>query len=411
MEQHTPTQPAGLLLGKVGLVAILIGLVLSAWNGQFIVSIVLGLVLATAGLARLWSRFSLKGVSCRRWLSEARAFPGEHIELQLEISNRKLLPLPWVQVDDEIPISFTDDIVPAQEARAGYGLLSRTAAMLWYSKVSWRCRLQCSKRGFYKLGPVKVTSGDIFGFYPRTSVEPSTENVIVYPRIFPVGQLGLPSLYPLGDTRAEKRIFEDPTRLMGVRDYRPSDSLRRIHWKATARHQNLQVKVFEPTTTLDVAIFLAVDSFNHDGTCDDDFEIGISLAGSLAKCITEQGTPAGLFVNSRLVDSGQPARILPGSSGYQLVSILEVLAKVTRFSSAPFTDYLQAERKYLPWGTTLIFVMANPSQPVQIMLANLKENGYKLRVFRIGEQDAGGLDHMVPFNSVEYAASKVLESQ
>ena len=85
--------------------------------------------------------------------------------------------------------------------------------------------------------------------------------MIVYPKIFPIAHLGIPSLHPLGETIAERRIFEDPIRVIGVRDYNPRDSRRHIHWKATARRQELQVKVFEPTTTLKVAIFLAIDSF------------------------------------------------------------------------------------------------------------------------------------------------------
>ena len=40
----------------------------------------------------------------------------------------------------------------------------------------------------------------------------------------------------------------DPLRTVGVRDYHPEDSFRHLHWKATARAQQLQVRVFEPTT-------------------------------------------------------------------------------------------------------------------------------------------------------------------
>lgn len=386
MEERFSSQPVGLLLGKIGLLAILAGLLLAAWNGQIVIATVLGLVLAAAGFAKLWSRFSLAGVSCQRLLSEQRVFPSESIELKLQLSNRKLLPLPWIQVDDEIPIGFAPDILSIPENRPGYGFLSKTAALLWYSKVSWKSKLYCHKRGYYKLGPTKVTSGDIFGFYPRSITEPLTDHIIVYPKIFPVDQLGIPSLYPLGNSRAERPIFEDPTRIMGVRDYKPNDSLRRIHWKATARQQSIQVKVLEPTTTLDVVIFLVVDSFKPDSKYDNDFELGISTAASIAQYIIDKGSPVGLLANTRLADSGQPAKILPGSTPYQLVAILEALAKVTRASSSSFEDFLNRERRNLPWGTTLIFILYELSESLNIMFTNLKEAGYKLRVSQIGNQ-------------------------
>ena len=175
--------------------------------------------------------------------------------------------------------------------------------------------------------------------------------------------------------------------MMGVRDYRPGDSMRRIHWKATARRQSLQVKVLEPTTTLDVVVFLAVDSFKHDTIADEDFEYGISAAASLSRHIIELGSPVGLFVNTRLADSGQPARILPGSTPLQLIIILETLAKVTHNTNCSFEQFLAAERNSLPCGTTLIFVLQELSESLNIMFADLKQTGYRLLVYQVGRQE------------------------
>lgn len=110
METRFSSQPAGYLLSRPGLLALLAGLLLAAWYGQVVIVVLLGLVLSAAGLAKLWSRFSLVGVSCQRMLSEQRVFPGEHIELRLRLVNRKLLPLPWIQMDDEIPLKLSSDI-------------------------------------------------------------------------------------------------------------------------------------------------------------------------------------------------------------------------------------------------------------------------------------------------------------
>jgi len=405
VEEHFSSRSVGYLLSKFGLLAVLAGLLLAAWNGQVVIVILLGLALSVAGLAKLWSHLSLAGVHCQRQLSERRVFPGEYIELKLRAVNRKLLPLPWIQLDDEIPVGLIPDFSLTPGDRSGYGFLSKSAALLWYTGVSWRHRLVCNKRGYYTLGPARITSGDIFGFYPRSITEPSIDHIIVYPRIFPIAQLGIPSLYPLGEAKAEQRIFEDPTRVIGVRDYTPHDSLRHIHWKATARHQTLQVKVFEPTTTLKVALFLAVDSFRHDGDNEEEeFELGISTAASIANCIIEQGSPVGLFVNTRLADSGQPAKIPPGSGAGQLVHILETMAKITPHTSSPAAEFVQNERRGLPWGTTLIFILSRPSESLKGLLTNLGINGHKLLVLQIGNHIDGEISRNVTWHSISNPA-------
>ncbi|MDD5038034.1 MAG: hypothetical protein PHN78_01780, partial [Dehalococcoidales bacterium] len=225
-ERHFSSRPAGHLLEGISLAAMLVVLILATWFRQVMVVVIASLVLSAAGLTKLWSRFSLTGVTCQRLLSEQRLFPGEYTELKLRLLNRKLLPLPWIQVDDEIPSALTSDITLLPGSRSGFGLLSHTASLLWYTGMNWRYRLRCNRRGYYLLGPLVVTSGDIFGFYPRSITEPSIDHIIVYPRIFPLTQLGLPSLYPLGETKAERRIFEDPTRTIGVRDYTAHDGFK-----------------------------------------------------------------------------------------------------------------------------------------------------------------------------------------
>jgi uncharacterized protein (DUF58 family) len=236
------TQAAGIFLNKFGLISVALLLILAAWGGQTIIVILFGLVLGLAGLARLWSYWSLKGVTCERSLTESRVFPDEYLELKLKVTNRKLLPLPWIEVNDQVPSGFIEGLVSARDARPGFETISQSTSILWYSAVTWKYRLQCKRRGYYPLGPLSVTSGDIFGLYPRTAGELTQDYIIVYPRVYSVSHLSIPSLYPLGDVKSDNRIFEDPSRTIGIRDYLPGDSLRRIHWKASARQQQLQVK-------------------------------------------------------------------------------------------------------------------------------------------------------------------------
>jgi uncharacterized protein (DUF58 family) len=390
--QHEPTkvtsQAAGYLLTWPGLLAMAGILVLAAWNGQAPIVVLTSLLFSSAGLAKLWSRLSLTRISCRRQLSERRVFPGEKISVKLQVANRKPLPLPWIQVDDQIPQALGGaSTLPGE--KPGSVLMRRSAAMLWYSSVKWKYELPCLKRGYYPLGPAVISSGDIFGLYSRSFKAPMEDHVIVYPKIFPVGRLAIPSQQPMGESKTEYRVFQDPTRPVGVRDYQHGDSLRHVHWKASARLQSLQVKIFEPTTTFKVALFLSVDSFTDNGAVHEDlFELGISVAASLAHHVVEQGSPAGVFANTRRVDSDQAVSLAPSSSRDQLTSILEALAKVTPASSGPFELFLENEKKNLHAGATIALILAKPPEALPLLLHSLKGSGFKLMLFFIGEGDA-----------------------
>jgi len=79
------SQAAGYLLNWPGLLAMAGILVLAAWNGQASIGILTSLLFSSAGLAKLWSHLSLARIFCRRQLSERRVFPGEKINVKLQV--------------------------------------------------------------------------------------------------------------------------------------------------------------------------------------------------------------------------------------------------------------------------------------------------------------------------------------
>src|SRR5262249_20412066 len=131
----------------------------------------------------------------------------------------------------------------------GQVYLHRTAHLGWYERVSWPLELKPLARGYYRFGPARLASSDLFGFFPVEREDETRNAIIVYPRLYTLPELGLPAERPFGERRGFDRLFEDPARPSGLRDYRPGDSLRRIDWKASARSQALQSRVYEPSST------------------------------------------------------------------------------------------------------------------------------------------------------------------
>jgi uncharacterized protein (DUF58 family) len=395
------TTAAGNLLKTPGLAALAVVFVLAAWYSQSGILLLSGLFLSTAGLARLWSRLSLAGVRAERSFNVTRCFPGETIECTLRLLNRKPLPLPWVQLENDLPAGWG---LSEPDGRREAATIRRTASLLWYRGIRWKLCLVGKRRGFYPIGPLKLTSGDLLGLYARSRRDETTVHLIVYPRIFPVDTRCIPSLHPMGEFRTARSLFRDPTHAIGVREYLRSDSLRFIHWKATARRGDLQVKVLAATTAFQVALFLDVDSFGHEGALDQEiFELGISTAGSIAAALCEHGSPVGLFANTRLADSGQPAFIAPSAGRNRIAELLETLAKLTGRSSGPMAAGLEAQKSFLTAGTTMVFILARPVAGFADLLAGLKTSGFKLLVLLIGGGDTPELPPGVPWRRVRHA--------
>jgi uncharacterized protein (DUF58 family) len=220
-------------------------LILGMATRQPALTVLATLILLTAGVSWLWNRYSLHAVTYGRRLGSTRVFRGETLALRLELVNRKLLPLAWIEVEDEFADRLeTVDRRATPASNPTRMILPYLTSLRPYERVAWTATLRCPARGAFTFGPVMLRSGDIFGFYRQNLRLHLHDSIIVYPRIEALPDIGIPPRGAFGDVRVRQALLLDPLRTVGTRDYRPEDSFRHIHWKATARAQTLQVRVF-----------------------------------------------------------------------------------------------------------------------------------------------------------------------
>src|SRR5690606_38696508 len=155
------------------------------------------------------------------------AFLGERVEVTLRLHNQKRLPLPWLQLDESVAPELAGGPAP----RFAVSLRGRESREFHYA-------VQAIRRGYYRLGPLTVRTGDLFGWSELRAQAPASY-LTVYPRITPLARLGLPSRLPFGTIASQRRHFEDPARPVGVREYYRGDSMRLINWKVSAHSDNL----------------------------------------------------------------------------------------------------------------------------------------------------------------------------
>lgn len=360
---------------------ILVLLLLGAIIGQSALVLIPILLVTVVVVAWLWNRFVLRRTTYAREFSEQRLFAGETLSMAVMVSNAKPLPVPWLRIDDLFPA----DLSPAgrrleSSSVAKRHLLIHTASLGPSERVRWTYEIACEQRGFYFFGPATLTAGDIFGMFQSTREIDGADRVIVYPQIIDLPELEFPGKQPFGDQRSPQRLFEDPSRTIGVREYHPEDSLRSVHWKVTARQGDLQVKVYEPTMTQQLAVFLNVATYAQPwmGVDRRRQEQIISIAASTALHATERRFAVGLIANGSVPGSDQPIKVLPGRAPDQLTHILEALAAVTSFATSRLEEVLRATSPELAWGATCVIVTSIVTDGLLAEMLRLRDAGRRM---------------------------------
>lgn len=381
--QETQFSDAWLL---VAVLLFILGLALRQ-GGLIMIGGLLGL---TAGAGWLWDRLALGGIEYRRSFAEQRAFVGETIDLDLAVTNRKLLPVSWLRIVDRVPAALPlagIEVMPTDVPTVGR--IRMLFALRWFERVSRRYQVSCVQRGFHAFGPAELEAGDIFGLFSRKRRLERRQWFIVYPKVEGLADLGLPPKEPFGPAKAQRQLFADPSRTVGVRDHHPEDDFRRIHWKATARRQQLQSRVYEPSTAHNLVVILNVATLarHWQGYIPEWLERVVSVAASIAAYASEQRWPVGLIANGALPESDQALKVPPGRSPGQLTRIMEALAAVSPVATRQIDDLLRLESPKLPWGSTLVLVTALVTAELKACLADLRAEGRRLVLVTLQEVD------------------------
>lgn len=324
------------------LVEFLVGvcLFIALLHGQRDLTLLALLVLGTMIGARLWSRLSLLRIRCSLMVDKYKVFPDESLALYVSAENAKFLPV-WLQMSMPVDSALT----PSS------GALSLTSAfgLLWYQRARFTWGLVARRRGVYRLGQVHMKVSDLLGFFPREKRPEGDVHVIVYPRLVPLKPLSLPRRDFFGVPGAKSPV-QDPIYILGTRDYQQWRPARHIHWKASARHNRLQEKVFEPSEQEKVLLAIEVSQFERDNASES-FERTLEVVGSLAVQSHQRGYALGLVTNG--VVEGGPPILSMGRSPQQLPSILEILARLKMRANGKLADTLYRALE-LPWGVSCV---------------------------------------------------------
>lgn len=359
----------------------------------------LGVILLSRWLARHW----IEQIDATRESNRVVVEIGDRVAVIVDLRSGSGLPVPWLLVEDSLPKEALTSKPPKIK------ITGRRVALLQFGprgEKSLRYQLTFSMRGYYQIGPVMLESGDLFGLHRRFRVVTEPHFVMVYPKVIPLSGYDLSSRRPIGEIRMSHRLFEDPTRLAGVREYQRGDSFNRIHWKATARTGELHSRIYDASSVAGATIILDFHKQMYPAQGEPHrSELAVTTVASLANAVCQMGQQIGFVSNGRDAadrireegwkrefrtrdavkqNVGMEAKserlrpvIVETQRGYeQFERIRESLARLELTDGLTFAELLMESTSRLPRDATVVAVLGDVTTESAIALGNLRRSGF-----------------------------------
>lgn len=231
--------------------------------------------------------------------------------------------------------------------------------------------------GVVQPGVETVTVTDLFSVCSM-KVTPRRESsgLVVLPTPFEVG----PQIYAAGESGSESmaRASEDVTSPADVRAWQQGDPMRKIHWKLSARKQELMVRRYEAPVMPDALVLLDCSEPPRQASSEAMADVKDALLETAASIMQENARtdhPARLPLLGR-----HPIEL---DKGMGMPAILESLAHVDFTADEPFERVLQLEmRRMRRVGSTIVISARLGSRMVDVM-SSMRRMGPYVRLYLV----------------------------
>jgi len=335
------------------------------------------LVYLTAAIlfgAWLYARRGLRGVRADYRVLNPRTHVGELLQAIYRVENHDRFAKASIELWNEstLPASLPGRVigVPAGSTR------------------QWLAKVTLTRRGSYRLGALRVRTGDPFGLFTSEMMVGQPTSVVVFPEVVPLPHWRLPPS-PIDGATPVRRRYEAATPLVtGIRPYNHGDAINRIHWLSSARHGELHVKEFDLEQAADVWIALDLDRSVHAGVGNDaSVETAVIIAASVAMRTLGDNRSVAMTASARRLQQHQPDR---GPRVEQ--KLLHLLANVQADGAQPLAEVLSATLPQLRRGMTLCIITGSTERAWVRVLAALRRRGVAALVILIDRASYIGVE-------------------
>jgi uncharacterized protein (DUF58 family) len=315
------------------------------------------LAIAIAALAYVMARRGLSGLEAGSWLDRHQGSVGDTLTITYTVRSLGRVPKPWLEVHSPTTLPLA---VPG-----------RVVALGPRATRTWAVRVPLVRRGQYRVDPMIVRTGDPFGLFESVASVGAGASVVVFPRVEPLAGWRLPPAPVEGSASRPERTSQSTPLVTSIRPYAPGDAFSRIHWRSSARQQELQVKEFDIEQTADLWCFLDLDRARHVGEGDN---------GSIETCVSAGASIAGHALAAHRAVAfeaiGHRRIVVPLDRGpRQRQKLLGVLAVVAPDGETPLEEMLAEGLSRVRRGSIALIVTPSLERGWVRPLAALRSRG------------------------------------
>jgi len=222
-------------------------------------------------IAMLAGSFRRVQLTASHMVSPSRIGPGTVGRVLLSVTNTGSTPTGAVEISERPTVDLT----------AGVRCLVPPLRASHRAQTDYP--LTATRRGRFVLGPPSVRIGDPFGLWEDNRTLPVRSEVLVVPAV--VDLAGMPISTGTRSAASDRAMSGasggDPD--VGIRNYRNGDDIRTIHWRASARHDELMVRLEEPVSHGGAVVMLDHRARAHAGEgAGSSLETAVTLAASIS---------------------------------------------------------------------------------------------------------------------------------
>lgn len=322
------------------------------------------LLLNSVSFFSLW--YSIKKLEGKLEVASVYGKVDDSIDIRYKITNYRNSKLPFLELTNIIGGSTKDPVKTSSVASLDPG-----------ETVIMDKKILCSRRGTFDIEGIRIRTGDTLGFFNIERSLSKGEKIKVYPKVKYINRLLAFSRHHYGENPVKDKLLEDTSRIYQLREWVQGDSPKRIHWKLSAKFENLIVKNYEYRGETYLNILVDMDKLRYSQDENHGLEdLAVEIAASVIFTALNDGISFTLY-------SQFNNTIIKGNNIKSFTNIMDSLIAFEPISSSNFSPYFRNVGSLLKKNSTIILITPEINLDDGKIILDLRQRGYSVIVFSL----------------------------
>lgn len=305
-------------------------------------------------ISGVWCITSYRGIICRLEIEKDRLTVGEETIIRLTVKNTYPVFYPYVTISESFLGLMLDSTLHPLENR----VVDKKFVPVRY--------------GVYRLGPIKVDVKDGFRIFTYSQNIKEYVKIKVYPGLIPLKNLQLKAHQQFGRITVNDQMYEDYTSIADIRKYVSGDSLKKIHWRTSAKKAELYVKKFDQLADNAMSIFF--DRYERHYIDEKIDEMAMECCASLIRYCFDMGIPVQVITSRNVIEA---------KGFYQFTDVMDQIILLEPKEDVKISDVIKSHEGVSYTGNSISIITPNLDTDLINRLMFLKAKGFGVILFLI----------------------------